>query len=195
LAVNDPGWSGVWRDAIWGLIPGFAARRARRVPGIRGMGSVFVSFVVAGVLYGVILAFIDLGRPNGGPSSELCIAIVCGIGVASIGAVSVLRKRPLDASSAEMVASAYRKNLFLKVAFAQVPSLSAFVLTFLSVRHAVYWVGLAWSFLAFAVGAPTRADVERRQNEIRLSRSPLDLLDALQSVPSTRPGQPWPRRS
>jgi hypothetical protein len=192
--VSDPGWSGVWRDAARGLIPGFGARRTQRVPGIRAMRSVFVSFVVAGVLYGVILAFIDLGKSTGSPSSTQCIAIVCGIGIGSIGAVALFRNRPLDVSSADALASSYRRNLFLKVTFAQVPGLTAFALTFLSASHAVYPVGLAWSLLAFALGAPTRADVERRQSQIRVSGSPLDLLEALRKVAPRPQRQAWPRK-
>jgi hypothetical protein len=64
------------------------------------------------------------------------------------------------------------------------PSVVAFIGTFFANKLWLYLVGLAFGFLGFALIAPTRADIERRQQQIAAQGSSLSLLEALMAPPS-----------
>jgi hypothetical protein len=49
----------------------------------------------------------------------------------------------------------------------------------------IYLVGLAFGLVGLWMIAPTRSDIERRQREITAAGSPLSLLDALTTVPTS----------
>ncbi len=184
--MNDPGWSGVWPSALWGFIPMIGLHRVRRARGIESLRSIFVSYIAGVVLFGIPLAFVAR-HSSSDATTTACIGAVFVAGVVSIAAVTMFQRRPLDASSPARLADTYRSNFFLKLAFAEFIALVGFTLTFVSGRFVVYPVAVALSLVAFAVAAPTRADITRRQHEIGVSGSPLDLLQVLQT-------EPWKRR-
>jgi hypothetical protein len=179
--MEDPGWSGIWRKALVGLIP-FGLGRVHRAPGIATLRSVFVSYVAAVLLFGIPLAFVT-PRSQSGDTTTICLVAVIVAGAVGIGAAHMFRGRPLDVSSAVALADAYRSNFFLKLAFAEFIALVGFTLTFVSGSYVVYPIAVALSLVAFAVAAPTRSDVTDRQDEIRRAGSPLDLLQVLQTEP------------
>src|ERR1700730_12768968 len=184
--MNDPGWSGVWPSALWGFIPMIGLHRVRRGRGIEPLRSVFVSYMTGVVLFGVPLAFVALHHGSSA-TTTVCIGAVLAAGVMSIAAINMFQRRPRDVSSPATLADTYRSNFFLKVAFAEFIALVGFTLTFVSGSYVLYPIAVALSLLAFAVAAPTRADVTGRQDEIRLVGSSLDLLQVLQT-------EPWRRR-
>jgi hypothetical protein len=184
--MEDPGWSGLWPKALLGVIPVLGVARVRRTPGIEGLRSLFVSYLAAIVLFAIPLPFVANGEQSGN-TTAICLVVVLAVGAAGIAAAHMFRRRPLDVSSPAALADAYRSNFFAKLAFADCVVLVGFTLTFLSVNYVVYVVGVAVALVAFAIAAPNRTDVTRRQEELRVAGSPLDLLHVLQT-------EPWRRR-
>lgn len=77
------------------------------------------------------------------------------------------RNRPLTVTSLETVAGSYKTIL---------------------VTHKlwVYLLGMAFGLAGLAQMAPTRGDIERRQQQIAAQGSPLSLLEALMAPPPGR---------
>jgi len=190
--MEDPGWSNIAKNAAWGLVPGLALRRAQRTRGIEALRAVFVGFVFAVLLFGVVLAFLPLKRADPGWSATGALAAVGIVGVACLCAVVVLHRKPLDHDSVGSLAQSYRKTFFLKIAFSESVALVAFVLSFLAASHLVYPLGLAFTLVGFGIVAPGRRDVRRRREQLR--GTDLDLLVALRDVPPPARGG-WPRRN
>lgn len=184
--MDDPGWSGVWPSALWGLIPMIGLHHVRRTRGIEPLRATFVAYMAGVVLFAIPLAFVALHHASGATTTA-CVGAVLVAGVVCIAAITMFQRRPLDASSPATLADTFRSNFFLKLALAEFIALVGFTLTFVSGRFVVYPVAVALSLVAFAVAAPTRADITRRQHEIGVSGSPLDLLQVLQT-------EPWKRR-
>ena len=142
----------------------------------------FVGFVVAAVMYGVVLAFWPMRHAHGGWPIETELGIVGVVGAAGLSIVAALHRRPLDAASATALAQTYRTNFFLKIAFNNVVTLLAFVLSFVAASRLVYPLGLAFALVGFWIAAPGRRDVRRRTDQLR--GTGLDLLVALRDVPA-----------
>lgn len=193
--MEDPGWSNIAKSALWGLVPGIGMRRAQRAGGIEALRAVFVSFVFAVLLFGVVLAFLPLKRAAPGWSGAGALAVVGVVGVAcasvAVAVAVVLHRKPLDTASVATLSQSYRKNFFVKIAFAEVVTLTAFVLSFLAASHLVYPFGLAFTLVGFGIVAPGRRDVRRRREQLR--GTDLDFLVALRDVPPPARGG-WPRR-
>src|SRR5438105_1125094 len=125
---DDPGWR--VQEMLPLAVPFFGALRAKRrfaerdtLFALRGL---FVSFVGALVLFGVVIASIS-GLPHHGAFPGLLIVI--GWAVVA-GGLSLLTNRPLECSSPRSLADAYRARFFVRIAFAESIALVAFVLTF-----------------------------------------------------------------
>jgi hypothetical protein len=185
--MEDPGWSGIWPKAVLGAIPTLGLARGRRTLGIEGLRAVFVSYPAAVVLIGIPLAFVAPRRQST-ETTAICLGAVLAVGVVGIVAAVMFRRRRLDVSSPATLADTYRSNFFAKLAFADCVVVVAFTLTFLSGNSVVYLVGVAIALAVFAVAAPTRTDVIRRQDELRVAGNRLDLLQVLETEPWNRRG-------
>jgi hypothetical protein len=144
------------------------------------MRSLYLSFVSAVCLIFVVVGVLGhakLGHATG-VSKWLALGSVAW-GVIMVGVVSRLRRVRLDARDPLQTAGSYRTNLFTKIAFAESSALLGFVLFIVSGRWWVYGLGWVFSILGFAIGAPGRADIQRRQEELRVAGRGIDLLAAL----------------
>jgi F0F1-type ATP synthase membrane subunit c/vacuolar-type H+-ATPase subunit K len=182
---DDPGW-GTPREILLGFVPGLAARRtAKAANPLAAMRSVFTSFVVALVLYGLVLSWIDLGSGSGEPpsfSSRSAIVGVVLIGLAALTASSKIGG-PLRCGTPVELVGRYRTRFFLRVAFAESAALFGFVAAFLCEDRNAYFAGMAVALVGFARLAPTGAHIERDQEQLRASGCPASLHDALLGRP------------
>jgi hypothetical protein len=123
---------------------------------------------------------------------------LAGYGLVTLALVRSTRSRRLDTASLETLAGSYKNQFFLGIAFAESAGLVGFVGVFLTGRLSSYLVGLAFALIGFAMMAPTRRNIERRQQEIMARGSALSLGEAL--MYASRPGRPqrgpvvsWPQ--
>lgn len=182
---DDPGW-GKPHEILLGLVPGVMARRAARSSSPLAMlRSVFSSFVLALVLYGVVLVFIDLGGASDEPpgvSTGSAVAGVALIGVVLVALSARIGGAPTCGTPAELVGR-YRTRFFLRVACAEAAALVGFVASFLCENVVAYFVGMALALVGFAWLAPTRAHLQREDEHLRAINCPASLYAALSGRP------------
>jgi hypothetical protein len=161
-AVRDPGW-------------GFSLRTSGR-DGLSTLRSTFVSFAVAIVLFGIVIAYMDQ-LPNG-PVLPW-VAILAVMAVASVVAERST-DRPLLCDSPARLAGSYRTRFFLRVALAESVALFAFAFSFIDAPAWIYYVGAAFTLVRFATTvAPTRAALARDQARLDAAGCDLSLVAAL----------------
>ena len=175
------------RPLLLSSIPFYGAwkelrERPKRPDGLTALRSVFVGMVAALPLFLLPLFFI--APWNGRGESAWALGLVVLLGTIGLFRVRTARNRPLRIESTERLASSYRANFFIGVGHSVAPSVVAFIGTFFANKLWLYLVGLAFGFLGFALIAPTRADIERRQQQIAAQGSSLSLLEVLMAPPS-----------
>lgn len=106
------------------------------------------------------------------------------MGLLSITAAAVVRRRKVDASSEEALAASYRTLFFLSFALVEMPYLIAFVLTFVLDEKLVVFVALPGFLIGMFLIAPFSSELRRRQQEITAQGAHLSLEDALRKMPS-----------
>src|SRR5882762_1112882 len=123
---DDPGWPRSISVFAF-MVPGLMRSRLRRsgTDGLMLLRQVTMSFTLSSVLFGVVLAFMQL---RGGRTVPLLAVLV----VLAVLTTAMERKaeRPLDCSSATALAGSYRTRFFLRVAFAETVALFGFVFAF-----------------------------------------------------------------
>jgi hypothetical protein len=168
---DDPGWFSA-RGVLWALFPMLGMRRAQRAGdanALQLLRQLFISFVMALLLIGVVVASTasDTSHDPGGPSSSVLAAAVVGYGMVSLIAPRLL-ERPLDCASDASLVSGYRTRFFVRIAFAEAAALIGFVGAFLSGEAWMYALGAAFTALGFARLAPSRRNLERDQEALNL---------------------------
>lgn len=143
--------------------------------------STFIGLV--GSLFAITITF-SLLKPTGHASWTLWIVVV--IGTLSLAYITRLRRRPLDSRSLETLATSYRIRWLIGVGLAEAVALWGFVGTFFGGNYPTYFVGVGFSLVGLLMMAPTRGDIERRQEQITAAGSPLSLLKAVTSIPTGR---------
>jgi F0F1-type ATP synthase membrane subunit c/vacuolar-type H+-ATPase subunit K len=177
---RDPGWpSGPTLLTL--LIPGAVYRQSRRAAsdGLYSMRLVFISFVMAIILIGVVVQFM---RFEGGTAWPWLVAL----GVAAVASIIATKvaDRPLDCSSPTTLASTYRTRFFLRLAFAEAVAMLGFVFSFTSQTAWVYLPAAAFTLYRFwTVAAPSRAALVADQRRLKVRGCQLSLVAALRSVP------------
>jgi hypothetical protein len=147
---------------------------------------VFLSVCAAIVLVGVVVVVLDATGGIGGDLPGGPVALAVAVAGALLLAASA-RRRPLDGSSDEALASSYRTRFFLRMAFAESAALLGFVGFVLTGNPAVYVVGAASTVVGFALLAPTAGNLARDQEELRRAGNPRSLVQALRAAPPGRP--------
>jgi hypothetical protein len=94
------------------------------------------------------------------------------------------RRRPLVTSSLEALVGSYRSLMFIGVAFAESAAMMGFSGASITHKLWVYVVGMALGLFGLRWVAPTAADIERRQQQIATSGSPLSLMEAPAGPPA-----------
>jgi F0F1-type ATP synthase membrane subunit c/vacuolar-type H+-ATPase subunit K len=179
--TEDPGWfSG--KTILWALVPGIGLRRAQAdgtASVLFTLRAVFTSFVMALVMFGVVLAFIGSADAEpSGPSTSVVAAAVVGYGLVSL-VVPRLVERPLSCASEADLVTGYRTRFFLRVAFAEAAALLGFVGVFVSGELWMYPLGAAFTAVGFVRLAPTRRNLEREQEALNLAGCGLSLTMVL----------------
>ena len=177
---SDPGW----RPAVR-----LFGRGPRPTDGLLVLRMLFVALVKAALLIGVVLAF--LGLPLGEPEA-VPLAGVIALGLAGIAAATWTARRPLTGTDEAAVAGAYRTSFFLGFALNEMPLLAAFVISFLLEEMWAYFLALPLYLVGMWRIAPSRGNLERRQEDLHRQGSPVSLSAALQTAPvvKQRGGRP-----
>jgi len=207
----DPGWGKAARESLWGLIPVVSLpRRQRRIAkavgndGLVVTRAIFLSFVLALALIGVVVAiltnFSKLGR---GPNSlHTPAAVGFGVGVAVVGlggqllSARIGGRLPVESTmTPSQIAGAYRVRFFLRVAFSEAAALVGFVGFIVTGRWWQYLIGAAFAGIGFVRLAPTAGNLRRDQLTIDQTRPGLNLIGVLRSTPPPTTGRrAGPRR-
>jgi predicted permease len=122
---------------------------------------------------------------DGRSPSLLYLGISIVSGLYSIGGVLWARSRRLDTSNPAALAGTYPATLFVGIAMAQSAGLIGFALSLVAETIVPYLVGLGFAIIGLALTGPTRANLSRRQQQIRNEGSSLSLVDALMAAPPT----------
>jgi hypothetical protein len=180
-----------WRRSLVGVLlfmPGvsmlFAQRRAGRVHGLVLLRTVFLSFVSALILVGLVVFILDAtsGSVAAG-AQELAVAVIVLVGVTGIVVSNLIERRPLDCESDQALAESYRKSFFLRIALAELAALVAFVAYFVAGGVWLYFLGGAFSAVGFARLAPTAGHLARYQEDLARAGCPRSLSGALRRLP------------
>lgn len=155
------------------------AQQAGDATALQMLRQVFLSFVMALFLIGLVVALTVSGTSQaGGPSSPVVAAGVAAYGVFSLVAPRLF-ERPLDCTADAALVSGYRTRLFLRIAFAQAAALLGFVGAFLSGEPWIYAIGAAFATVGFVRLAPSRRNLERDQEALNLQGCGRSLLRLL----------------
>ena len=150
--VIDPGW----RQALPAMIPLFGRVVAsRRPPHIIVMRALWLSFASAIVWIGVVTVLLTSSSDATGSAVLGFAAIAVAAAVAAVGTVWARRRRARDDPHSND-AGAYRSYFFVCIAFGELPALAGFAFALAQSRTGTYFVGAAFTLIAFALVAPTR---------------------------------------
>ena len=174
---EDPGW----RPSLIVLIPYWAliARRKRRDP-ITTLRILFLAYVIALALYGVVLLFVEPFR-----SAHNGLGWAIGIGALALANLVLVGRieRPLSCDSEAALGGSYRTRLFIRLAFAESTALLGFVAAFLIDGNWIYFFALLCSIPAFIRLAPTKLAFVRDQDELTGRGCALSLIEAIRRTP------------
>lgn len=185
MTDDDPGWGISWRTFLFALIPGGGIAHQRRaaepgpdVDGLILLRQVFVSFVIALVLIGVVVVFLDRsGEAPADPPTTLAVALLA-VG-AVVSRLGPRLERSLDCTSNGTLAATYRMRFFLRLAFSEVAALLGFVAFFLTYAAWAYPVGAAITAVGFMHAAPTAANLSAEQQQLTAQGCGRSLVSAL----------------
>jgi hypothetical protein len=185
---SDPGWIPTITSLAWVPLVGPIVMLRQQRPALVFLRGQFLGLALVPFLFLGSLTFI--ASFDGKLAGPAFVAVVA-MGVVSLSALLWLRSRPLTAATDVSPAALYRSTFFIGIASAEVPALWGFAGVVIGGSLWIYLIGLAFSMIGFALIAPTRGDIERRQEQLAAAGSPLPLLDALMT-PAERPGSAGP---
>ncbi len=175
---QDPGWRSALRGVGWLVFPMPHVWLSRTRPAENGLISlrrIYLSLVDALFLFLVAFTFI---APWDGGNEGWIPTVVVALGAYSLVAVIHLSRRPLNTESPERLAGSYRAR-FIGVGMAEAAALFGICGIFIGGSLWIYLVGLPFALAGLAIIAPTRANIERSQQKVQASGSPLSLGAAL----------------
>jgi F0F1-type ATP synthase membrane subunit c/vacuolar-type H+-ATPase subunit K len=189
MGDDDPGWPVRW-ELLLALVPGvgriFLRRRLDNTANpLALLRQVFMSFCLAIVGFGVVLAFLWPSQSKEAASPGLAIGLVL-LGAAA-GIAGRFIEKPLVCTDDRSLAGSYRARFFLRIAFADTGALFGFVGFFITSEWWVYPAGAAIAFVGFARAAPTRARLRRDQERLNEDGCFRSLVAALTGPPPTSP--------
>lgn len=163
------------------LVPQYAIHRAARDPGANVLAltrQVFVAFCVSLAAITVVVFFLAGVLEPEDPQAELAAGLVATLGIVSLIAARVMKRR-LDCTSDATLAASYHSRFFLRIAFAQSAALGGFVLSIALGPWWVYFVGLGFAAVGMFKLAPTRQHLETEQNALAANGCHRSLTRAL----------------
>lgn len=168
-------------------MPGVGIKRASADPsgladGLALLRQVFLTFCVALVLFGVVLAFIySDSEPLSDPSTEGAAALLA---LAAVGMLIEPRlEKPLQCDDDSALVASYRARFFLRIAFSEAAALWGFVGFFLTYAWWPYPMGAAMTAIGFLRAAPSRRNLARDQDELMQRQCGRSLVGALRLTP------------
>jgi hypothetical protein len=144
----------------------------------------FFSLAMSPLLAGLVVIVSTPGRPPGDEDPRFYSISVGALGVLSLILVQWLRRRPLDVTSKEQLVASFRTNFFLGFAFTDVPIILGLIGALRTHELLIYGEALVFFVIAMLLIAPTRANLDRRQQQITAQGSPLFLVEALREPAS-----------
>ena len=187
---EDPGW----RSAVtpWfvigffaGMVPFFGRRmmaraiRRQRRDGLLLLRQLFLNFVVAVVLIGVVASSVAPNEKVSTAGQQLTAVVLVALGLGCISAADAFGRRPLDCSDDAHLRADFHSRFFLRVALSEVAALVAFAAVFVVGGWWLYWIGAVFTLVGLARAAPTVSNLSESQlrlNEAGCSRSLVELL-------------------
>ena len=180
MPYEDPGW----RKALVSLVPGFGLLAARRAgEGITRARILFLAYSSSVVYLGVLLVFIVDGPPKDGAWPGVVVGL---LGIGGMIGIRWLRRQPLIGKDNRAVAGGFLSALIIGVAFAVTPAVMGFVLSIVQQARWPYVLALPFTLAGMALVAPTRAEIERRQQQMNERGSSIDLGRSLLESPRRR---------
>ncbi len=98
--------------------------------------------------------------------------------------VRYLASRPLTGVDGAAVAAQYVSIVFIQVGVAEAAALVGFVATFIEGWKVPYALGLAFAMAGFFELAPSKRNIERRQEQLDAQGVPVNLLRELMGPPT-----------
>ena len=181
---EDPGWPIDARTLWVVLVPGLLRRRLRRQGGTSGLSQlrmVFIAFCNEICLFGVVLLFI-VPFSGRGEVALVFVGVVALVALVDYTVVGRL-ERPLLCDAA---AASYRTRFFVRIASAEALALIGFVGSFTFRAAWVYFPCALLAAIGFARAAPTRAALQRDQQQLIGQGCGKSLVAALNTPPYNR---------
>jgi hypothetical protein len=149
---RDPGWRDVitpWLvvGLVVGMIPFVGGRlvqralRGRDQGGLLALRQLFLHFLVAVFLIGVVAGVVDLDERPSGTEQQVAVILLVALGCACLAAAEWFGRKPLDCSDDAPLAAGYRSRFFLRIAFSEAVALFGFVAVVVVGRWWLYWWG------------------------------------------------------
>jgi hypothetical protein len=180
---EDPGWRPSLRTLLLAMVPGMRSRIAHKDPGLTALRSVFLSFCTVLVVFGIVVPII-IPFTGHGSDAAVWASLLVVLGVIVYAAEPQIEKRsPLKCDN---LAGSYRARFFLRAAFSESLALFGFAWAFVANAAWIYFVGLALTAIGFVRAAPTRAALERDQQQLAAQGCGESLVAALNRPPYTR---------
>ena len=161
---EDPGWNFTLRSIATVVAPQLALNRS----GTNSLATTRVFFTsFSTMLVGItVLLFVVAGSVEvEEPRSTLSTSVVVVYGVVSLIAGRRVKRR-LDCTSSSALATSYVQRFFLRLAFAESSALIGFTIAIGLGPTSVYFIGLAFAVLGFALLAPTRRNLAADQRNL-----------------------------
>jgi hypothetical protein len=184
VSYDDPGWRRAW----FALLPpwhGLVSVVRGGADGITSARILFFAFMSSPLFMGAVLPLI-VDETNGANDWSLIVPVALGAGGIA-AALWVRRHHFLLGTEPRHVAMQYQQQMILGIAFAELPALVSWVVCFLLSARWPYVIGLAFSLTGMALVAPTRSDIDRKQQQLR-ERGSANLGQALLDNGPTRRG-------
>jgi hypothetical protein len=163
---------------------------------LRQLQLMFTLIVGALVMFGVVLPFLELAPK--GDALPFVTAVVLVAVVAAVVRSIVFRRLAVDLAGpreqvAGRIAGPFATRMFLGIALGEAPVLAGFAMAILTGRPYVYLVGAALAVPLLAAAAPTDSAVDRFDQQLQLTASPMTARQALATAPAPQGSRVPPR--
>ncbi|MGH8512587.1 MAG: hypothetical protein ACREV8_01290 [Gammaproteobacteria bacterium] len=187
---QDPGWKPLWKLYARALIPGMGGRRSPSgLTRLSQMRLVWLTLVNSLFSFFIVLNFV---APWEGDAWPFAWAIIL-LGVAAVGGVVFLRRRPLKGATSEALLDSFIQRFYVSFAWSETPALLGFVGVFLRDARWLYLVGAPFALAGLVLCGPLRSNIERYDRMLRESGSPHRLSDVLAQPVAAAHKRPVPK--
>jgi hypothetical protein len=176
---EDPGWVRPLTNRFMGA-PGTGTSGAAGVVVTR-----FLFMSLLGAAVAILVVTVIIIKRVGTPDLDLGLALLL-LGIVGIGLAGWTTRRRLDIKSLAALAKSYRTNLFIGIAVSEWVLFVGFAFSFIRQELWPYLIVLPLYLIAMVTIAPSKRNIERRQEQVNQQGSTMSVGRAL----SLLPGQP-----